>query len=174
MRIPILLTLATLMSLGACSPGEKEQNAQADNDMILEDNMAQVPEAPANGIANGAADRADAPPAIAQDSATAIPPALRGRWGMVPKDCTSLHGDAKGLLEISATDLTFYESRGTLKALTEREPTRIKGRFTFNGEGMTWQSTITLTVQDNGQTLIRQEDPDDGPPGTYRYARCKA
>jgi hypothetical protein len=39
---------------------------------------------------------------------------------------------------------------------------------------MTWQSTITLTVQDNGQTLIRQEDPDDGPPGTYRYARCKA
>lgn len=170
MRVYSLLTLATLMALAACSPDTADNATPAPtNDVIPADNAAQVPDAPQNGAANGV----DTAPA-AQDDGTMIPPALRGRWGMVPKDCTSLHGDAKGLLEISATELMFFESRGTLKTLTEREATRIKANFTLNGEGMTWQSTMTLTVQDNGQSLIRQEDPDDGPPASYHYTRCKA
>ena len=81
----------------------------------------------------------------------------------------------EGLLEISVNALMFFESRGTLKRIREQEPTRIRADFTFAGEGMTWDNSMTFTVQDNGQTLIRQDQrPEEGAPGLYHYTRCKA
>lgn len=102
----------------------------------------------------------------------AIPDALRGRWGLVPADCTSTLGDAKGLLTVTPQMLQFHESRGTLKIIAEQSPTRIVGDFDFTGEGMTWQRRVILDAEDGGRTLVRREFGADAAPDVFRYARC--
>jgi hypothetical protein len=104
---------------------------------------------------------------------TELPAALRGRWGLVSDDCTSTRGDAKGLLTITADQLEFYESVGTLDTIMDAEPTRIRAAFEFEGEGMTWQREVVLDVQDDGATLIRREYGEDAAPGPFRYAKCQ-
>jgi hypothetical protein len=112
-------------------------------------------------------------PAAAETPApTEIPVAIRGRWGLVPADCTSTRGDAKGLLTIAGDKLEFYESVGTLDTIMEAEPTRIRAAFDFEGEGMTWQREVVLDVQDSGATLIRRDYGEDAAPGPFRYAKC--
>lgn len=124
----------------------------------------------------------------------AIPAAIQGRWGMValecqaagaaktgkcapdavPADCTTTLGDAKGLLEIDATSLKFYESRGTLAEVAESDSSRIRANFDFSGEGMTWQRDEVLEAQDGGKTLVRREYGEGALPGTFLYKRCPA
>jgi hypothetical protein len=111
-------------------------------------------------------------PAANEAPATEIPAAIRGRWGLVPADCTSTRGDAKGLLTISASSLEFYESVGTLGTISEAGPTRIRASFDFEGEGMNWKRDQVLDVQDDGATLIRREYGEEAAPGPFRYARC--
>lgn len=128
---------------------------------------------------DGAADVAPAPasptsaePDIAS-SASQIPPSVRGRWGLVAADCTSMHGDAKGLLTIDATSLRFYESVGKLTRVRESDANHILADFTFSGEGMTWKRSMTLDSQDGGLTLIRRENGADAAPGPFKYTRCQ-
>jgi hypothetical protein len=109
---------------------------------------------------------ADGPPEVT------IPEAARGSWGLVAGDCIPGASDAKGLLVIDATTLTFYESRGTLTAVSERSDTRIAGSFAFTGEGQAWTREEILDVQDDGRTLIRREDGDGAAPGPFRYKAC--
>ncbi|NBW76906.1 MAG: hypothetical protein EBR34_14085 [Sphingomonadaceae bacterium] len=101
-----------------------------------------------------------------------IPEQIRGSWGMVPADCTSTKGDAKGLLVIDATTLKFYESLGKLGAIAEAGDTRIRASFAFTGEGMIWQREETLELQDGA--LIRREAGQDAAPGPFKYTRCQA
>jgi hypothetical protein len=103
-----------------------------------------------------------------------IPAALRGSWGMTAEDCTSTRGDAKGRLEISDTQLGFYESRGTLRDIVEAEPGHIVADFNFTGEGQTWQRRVILDEQDGGRALTRRETGPDAMPASVRYQRCKA
>ena len=150
-------------SLVACS-GEPRHEAA---------NQAETPAPPVNGTPS-----ADRPSPIAANQAveaptTSIPAALQGRWGLVPADCTSTRGDAKGLLQIDATMLRFYESRATLTRIVESDPSRIVADFAFTGEGQTWQRQVTLEAQDNGQALIRRESGgEDAMPGPLRYRKC--
>lgn len=101
-----------------------------------------------------------------------IPVAIQGRWGLVPADCTTTRGDAKGLMTIDATTLKFYESRGTLGKIAERSDTRIRATFAYSGEGMSWTRDTVFDVQDSGKTLIRRENGKNAAPGPFRYARC--
>lgn len=171
-------THATLMCLiwavAACSPN-------ADNDPSTNMEVAIENSGAGESVANTASEAADESATNADRSAstdaaatTMIPPAIQGRWALTSADCTTTHGDAKGLLEISATALTFYESRGKLATLTERESTRIVGQFAFSGEGMSWEREMMLQVQDSGNTLIRRDRGKDAEPGPYRYTRCAA
>ena len=82
--------------------------------------------------------------------AAAIPIAIRGRWGLVPADCTSTGGDAKGLIEVSDKQIKFYESRANIARIHSEEPTRIDADFAFSGEGQTWERRMMLDVQDDG------------------------
>ena len=106
-------------------------------------------------------------------SGKTIPAALQGRWGMVPADCTSTRGDAKGLLTIGPDTLRFYESRARLGAVKQRDDSRILATFAFSGEGMEWSREVVLDAQDSGQVLIRREAGADAAPGAFRYTRCK-
>ena len=103
-----------------------------------------------------------------------IPAQYRGRWGLVPADCTSTRGDAKGLLTISAARLAFYESRGTLDKVLGATANSFDGRYKFSGEGQSWMRTERLTLVD-GQ-LQRRTDAEAGqePPLNLTYKRCTA
>ena len=105
-------------------------------------------------------------------TAATIPQALRGTWGLVAADCTSTHGDAKGLMEVGAKTLTFYESRATLKTIRTAEPARIRAEFALTGEGQDWTQDIELRSWNNGAQLIRQDRGPDALPGPLTYTRC--
>lgn len=108
----------------------------------------------------------------AEGTGAAIPTALRGRWGLVPADCTSTRGDAKGLLEVSAGQLKFYESVAKLGAVKEAGETRLRATFDFSGEGQSWAQDVVLDAQDGGQVLIRRDYGPDAMPGPLKYTRC--
>ncbi|MXO74871.1 hypothetical protein GRI40_06510 [Altererythrobacter aerius] len=89
---------------------------------------------------------------------------------MTPADCTSTRGEAKGLLGISATTLTFYESLGRLGTIKERKENSLRADFAFSGEGMNWTRDVALSV--SGDTLTRLDRGGEEPGGPFTYTRC--
>lgn len=119
----------------------------------------------------------DIPASNAVDAAplpTAIPASLQGRWGLVPADCTSTRGDAKGLLTIGATDLKFYESRGTVAKVLAAATDSFDADYAFTGEGQEWTRIEKLSLADG--KLRRQTVTQEGQePGVdLSYQRCAA
>ena len=123
------------------------------------------------------------PPAVADTPSSAaptpsttagIPVGLQGNWGMVPADCTSTRGDAKGLLRVSGTTLTFYESVGRLGTIKDRSEISIRADYAFTGEGMEWTRDVALTLSDGGKTLTRLDRGGDEPGGPFTYTKCAA
>ncbi|HVF83956.1 MAG TPA: hypothetical protein VM913_07280 [Sphingomicrobium sp.] len=97
----------------------------------------------------------------------AIPARYQGRWGMVPADCTSTRGDAKGLITIDGRTIRFFESVATMAEQRVAIATSFSGRYTVTGEGMEWERVITLTRA--GDTLTRADED-----GRFTYTRCPA
>lgn len=159
--------------LSACSGNADRENADdnAGGESAIE--SAQPPSDLAD--TPGATDARDesAPSAPAAADTAAIPDAMTGRWGLVAADCDPARSDAKGLLEISPSGLTFYESRGSLRDIVESEPGRIVANFDFSGEGMNWQRRMVLDLQNAGATLIRREYGEDAALGPFKYQRCR-
>ena len=157
-RTTPLFSSAVLLALAACAK------------------PAPAPEPAASEVVPAGASAApivtETPKSDASDAA--IPAAAQGRWGLVPADCTSTRGDAKGLLTIDATTLKFYESRATLGKIAERSDTRLRATFAFSGEGSTWSLDEVFDVQDGGKTLIQREYGEDAQPAPLKYARCPA
>src|SRR5690606_9685670 len=131
--------ILALAALAACDGGT--QSAEV---------AAEEARADGNTVGGGAVSQPNTaePPNGADPEASEIPAATRGRWGLAAADCEPARSDAKGLLTIDATRLEFYESVGTLDAIEEAGPTRIRAAFDFEGEGMTWEREIVLDVQD--------------------------
>lgn len=159
------LALASLcvLATAACSRHDEEANAGAAPDRVA------ASSAPADDAAPPPAEPAAAQ--AADKRARTIPTSLQGRWGLVPRDCTSTHGDAKGLLEIGPDRLRFYESVGKLGEVTEAREGHMRASYAFTGEGMSWQREIDLKTGD-GKTLIRQDFGDDAAPQPLIYTRC--
>jgi hypothetical protein len=103
---------------------------------------------------------------------TEIPVALRGRWGLVPADCTSTRGDAKGLLTIGATTLKFYESLGAMVSGTSVAPDSLRGSFAFQGEGMEWTREVSLVAGNSATSLDFSDSGSDSPPSRRTYTKC--
>ena len=104
-----------------------------------------------------------------QAGALAIPAAFRGRWGMVPDDCTSTRGDAKGLIIVDEDSIKFFESNATLTKVTLNAPENFTGTFAFTGEGESWTNSQNLKLTGSSNTLIRKQS-DVAQPFTYK--RC--
>ena len=151
---------ASLLALAACAKPAPAPEPAASEAVEAETSVAPI-------VAESAAVPVETAP-----SEAGIPAAAQGRWGLVPADCTSTRGDAKGLLTIDATTLKFYESRGTLGRIADRSNTRLRATFAFSGEGMTWTRDELLDVQDAGKTLVRREYGEDAAPGPFKYPRC--
>lgn len=164
------IPLAFLLTAVACSadePGDAEAENTANLDAVV---------AEANAMAEAVHEQTDpTPPAPGTNQSEpelvqpipggVIPDQYQGRWGMVPADCTSTRGDAKGLMTIGDTRIRFYESTATL---THRRPaiaTSFSGLFAFRGEGQAWEKVMTFTR--TGDTLQRAEEG-----GRFTYTRC--
>lgn len=159
----ILAPALALLALSACNSGEPE---------------AAAPEATPTSEPTVAAPVPSMVPPVtpetpsAEVTANQIPAAMQGRWGLVPADCEPGRADAKGLMEVGLQKLKFYESLGTLTKITEGTGSRIRGQFSFMGEGMEWQRDQVLDLQDGGKTLIRREYGQDAAPGPLKYTKC--
>jgi len=105
------------------------------------------------------------PTTVSPTPGAIIPAQYQGRWGMVPGDCTSTRGDAKGLITVGDTSIRFYESTATLTRQRPAKATSFAGLFAFRGEGQSWEKEMTFTR--NGDTLVRAE-----PDGRFTYKRC--
>ena len=149
-----VLPLAILGALAACN-----------------DSPSETAQAPPRDAAETAA---PAPPETASPSpaASTIPAVIQGRWGLTDADCEPGRDDAKGLLTITANELDFYESVGTLDDIKELGETRIRADFDFVGEGQEWERDVTLEAREGGTVLIRREDGVDAAPGEFRYTKC--
>lgn len=131
---------------------------------------AKVPQ-PSETAADAVAPEAT-PTAQASAAVTSIPMALQGRWGLVPADCTSARGDAKGLMIVGPTDLRFYESVGKLRSGVSSGANSLRGTFDYMGEGMEWSRDVVLSAAPDGQSLDFQDSGADAPPSRRTYLRC--
>jgi hypothetical protein len=164
------IPLTFVLSAVACSKNDPVDE-DAENATGLDTVVAQ-----ANATAEAVHEQADetppapgtndeAPPPAPPTPGDIIPAQYQGRWGMVPADCTSTRGDAKGLITIGDTSIRFYESTATLKEQRPAIAISFSGLFTFTGEGERWEKVMTFTR--TGDTLERAE-----AEGRFTYKRC--
>ena len=154
------------LALVACRQGP-DDNIVIDESNSLNAEVETLPadESSLNNVqASGAAPPAPPPPP-GETAAMTIPAGYHGRWGIVPADCTSTRGDAKGLIDIGGRTVRFFESVATLKEQRPAIATSFSGLFGFTGEGQNWEKVMTFTR--TGDTLKRAEDS-----GTFTYKRC--
>jgi hypothetical protein len=168
----IRYTIPLLLALAACGGGQGStgsnssdgtEKGSAGATQVVEQTPSNLQDDPQNGVV---------PLETPKPAATAasIPAAFQGRWALVPNDCDESRGDAKGLMTVSADRLKFYESRATPGAIRMAGPGRLQTTLSFVGEGQSWSHPTTLTVQENGRVLVREEQGSDA----LRYTRCPA
>lgn len=164
------IPIAFVLTASACG-GSEPVDDKAENAAGLDQVVAQ-----ANATAEAVHENADETPPTPDGSSSEpispsptpgaiIPAQYQGRWGMVPADCTSTRGDAKGLMTIGDTSIRFFESTATL---TEQRPaiaTSFAGLFAFRGEGQSWEKVMTFTR--TGDTLKRADQE-----GSFTYNKC--
>ena len=163
-----LTALAAAFALAAC----QQAATPTDNVAVTADEQAAADDVAPNGNEQVAIETGASAAPVANEAApaaTSIPAAFRGRWGMVPADCTSTRGDAKGLILIDADSIKFYESRALLGKVTGDYPENFTATFAFTGEGQEWTKTENLKLTGSSNTLIRSETD---PAASFTYKRC--
>jgi hypothetical protein len=162
-RLPLISGLA-LLTIAACS-GHGPVDKAAANTNGLPDIKANAPSA------SGEPHRVTAAkPDPSGTPAARIPAALHGRWGLTPADCTAQNvaaGNSKGLLEVGADSLKFYESRAIPASEINVSNKSISGNFAFTGEGQSWTKYESLRA---GQDILVRTEIN--PSASFSYAKC--
>lgn len=146
------VSLAGAFALAACSGSEQPSDAPSTEATVA------VTETPT--------------PVASNADELRIPAALRGRWGLVPADCTSTRGDAKGLIVIDDQTIKFYESRAKIDVVKDIRESRVSASFDFTGEGQEWKMDEELELQNDGKELVRTERGENAMTEPLRYTRC--
>jgi hypothetical protein len=160
MNRTIATTALIALALAACQRGNNDNIAIDESNTLNAEIETLPPDEAVSDEGNSETTGNDAAPAAAS-----IPAQYQGRWGMVPADCTSTRGDAKGLITIGDKTIRFFESTATLKEQRPAIAEVFSGLFAFTGEGQSWTKVITLTR--TGDTLKRAEEG-----ANYSYRRC--
>lgn len=153
------------LALAACQQSS-DDNFAIDDSNAANAEIETLP--PDETVTNETANVADGN-SVETPGALAIPAAFHGRWGMVPADCTSTKGDAKGLIAIDGNSIKFYESLGKLTKVTLNAPENFTGTFAFTGEGQNWTNSQNLKLTGSSNTLVRSETD---VAQSYTYKRC--
>lgn len=164
MRSTILLAAA--LGLAACSGGESANNESSGGSAAVEPTPNDLTVDPQNSVVPI--------PAVSPSPIAAIPGGFQGHWGMVSGDCDPASGADEGTLTIAGNRLSFFESRGTAATIRQTRPDQIAFDLPMSGEGMTWSEPTTLTLLDDGKTLVREARGDANRAGSFRYSRCPA
>jgi hypothetical protein len=171
MGMRLLPALLVLAACGGPSTQTGEDPSAGEGDAPQPTVQQQVPENLVDDAGNEAVPL-EPPPLQPTPSASPVgtfPASFQGRWGLVPADCEPGRADAKGLMEVDAKTLRFYESRGTVTRFVQPRPGRIEATLAMTGEGQEWTRTDAFTLSSDGKALIREERD---PPASLRYARC--
>ena len=161
------LLVPAALALAACQQPSDDSNIAIDNGLnAAEIANAEIETLPPNDASDGDAAGDSLP--------SSIPARFHGRWGLLPADCTSTRGDAKGLLTISAAGLAFYESRGTIGRVLGATASGFDASYGFSGEGQTWQRVERLTLVDDRLQRRTDAAPGQEPPVNLTYQRCAA
>ena len=161
-----ILLAAAVLCLAACSGGETANNESSGGSAAVEPTPTNLTDDPQNSVVPI--------PATSPSPIAAIPAGFQGRWGMVAGDCDAASGADKGALTIAGNRLSFFESRGTAEGLHQTRPSQIAFDLPMSGEGMTWREPTTLTLLDDGKTLVREVTGSPDRAGSFRYSRCPA
>ena len=151
-----IAALASLALVAACTEPVEDKPDPEETMMPVE---------PDGGIGDGATP-------LPELLGTEIPQALHGRWGLVPADCTSARGDAKGLITIDAERIEFYESRAVVGEIEDQDTGMIRARFAFTGEGQEWTRDIEWRLSEGGAKLTRSETGEDALAEPLSYTKC--
>ena len=167
MKLTLPALIACAAALTACTDTSPVANEA--NEAVPAAIEALPPDAIANDAAAANFAASDSAPRETADAPASggVPAIFHGRWGMVPADCTSTRGDAKGLVTITAEGLKFYESQARPAGNIKTSADSLSGDFAFTGEGQSWTRYQTLELQDG--KLVRTES---SPMVSYTYVRC--
>jgi hypothetical protein len=149
---PTLLALLLLAACGApAGPDNAAQTADADA-TAPETNQTAAPE------------KAAPAPVVAES----IPEAFRGDYDDREENCGK---GGEGSLVVSAGELRFHESIGTVRRVRIEAPNRIEILADYQGEGESWQNLRTLaldgkrlTISGEGTQLVRVRCPASAAP----------
>lgn len=166
------LVLVTSLALAACS-GEAPQPAPSDAAPSPALDPALASPLPGTGEPAPSTAQPSAAPTMTSPMGATFPPAMIGRWGMVPADCTSQRGDNKGMITITPGEIRFYESVATIAAIKESGANRLRATLAFEGEGMQWTRDAQFDAKPASDQVVLQEFGDDAVPGPRTYTRCK-
>lgn len=159
---------AAFLMLAACSGGDSGNNSsESASGQVQEPTDANLQDDPQNSVVP--LTTPTNAPAPSPSPVAALPTEYHGRWGMVSNDCVPGRDDAKGLMIVSADGLGFYESRGRIEKIATAQAGTLTLDLAFTGEGQEWNRRETLTLLDDGKTLVREEQK---PSGSFRYTRC--
>lgn len=101
-------------------------------------------------------------PQAASAAERTIPAAFHGEWHARLEDCGAWDDS---FLQISASEVHFYESESRVREVVVNGPHEITVVFDMSGEEQTWQASYQFTLSSDGSRL---SDSGGGPP---RY-RC--
>jgi len=160
-----MMGLVAVLAVAACHGGDSARPSARDNRAAAAINAAVA--------ANSMVARREGlpvPPPHAHAIDYDIPTSFVGRWGLTPADCDPDNLADKGLLTIKPDKLIFYESKGTVNAISRRSPYDITIRLDMTGEGQSWTSETHLVLDAASTRLVRTEV--SAPATAYRYKRC--
>lgn len=169
MRLNFAMAALAALALAACRQGPNDNLAIDESNSLNADIETLPPDEGNEATAAANAQGMPVPPdPVPPDQAQGltIPARYHGRWGLVPADCTSTRGDAKGLITIGNASVRFFESVATLKEQRPAVPEAFSGLFSFTGEGQNWEKVMTFTR--TGDKLKRAEES-----GNFTYTRCR-
>jgi len=160
MKLSVAAAAVLAIALAACQQNDPN-NIAIDEGNSQNAQIETLP--PDETVTNDSDDAGNSAPTDVVNAS--IPAKYHGRWGMVPADCTSTRGDAKGLIDVGPQTIKFFEAVATLQEQRPAVPESFSGMFAFTGEGQNWQKVMTFTR--TGDSLKRAEEE-----GTFTYKRC--
>ncbi len=151
----VLATIGALL-LGACSqsdtPAEDAENA-----------------AEASGETAGADETTGNATASSDDTAT-IPAAFHGVWDYVEGSCAP-ESDLR--VEVKPQMVIFYESLGTVEAVTTVDEQTVSVTLAMEGEGETWETTRVFTLIKDGAGMTQSDAPAGAGYDPFELKRCE-
>lgn len=145
----LTLPIALIVGLSACGQDGDPTDNRVDQAQ-LSTNIAETPGNQVTVIDPGANE------SVAVDRSDTAPVAFQGRWTGAKDNCTDAGAELE--LQITAKDLIFHESVGTITRITRQDGGKVAIDAAFTGEGESWTRRLEVSTSADGQILTIAND----------------